>query len=386
MSASSLIVDNVAMHMQSQNAQEARARMSRVHGPEPRLGAPRPVDKEKKLREACEGFESIFIQKMWEQMRATVPKSGLMQSREEHVWQGMFDQELAKKMASAGGIGLADMMYEQLSRDLVSASRAAASSQGGKGSGFSIPAAPLVPEQAPIAAGENPARNEAANSPAVQRAPVGHADVYAGAAPQPEAPAAAEGAIPRQAHNPTAAGSPAEDAAPVVRQALAELRRRTEPGGPGGAAAPISARPGNVAVAGQQASVPVGEGEAGVFPAQSLLPPQFMMERTRENSPAPTAPAVHPATGAGQPAPTVPENGRRPEIVTTTFTTNIPPKKRGTRRNLAPRPPSNQPLIRVLGDAPASPAATGPRAAREPAQAPARATPAGSPTPGGERI
>lgn len=112
-------------------------------------------DKSKKLREACEGFESVFIQKMWEQMRATVPKGGLLQGRDEQYWQGMFDQELSKKMSSAGGIGLADMMYEQLSRNLVSASRTTASGLGAAsksavdssaaGTGFVVSAAPLLP-------------------------------------------------------------------------------------------------------------------------------------------------------------------------------------------------------------------------------------------------
>lgn len=80
-------------------------------------------DKEKKLREACEGFEAIFIQKVWEQMRKSVPKEGYLHSKDEETYQSMFDQELAKKMSSAGGIGLADMMYEQLSQKLGESSR-----------------------------------------------------------------------------------------------------------------------------------------------------------------------------------------------------------------------------------------------------------------------
>lgn len=81
--------------------------------------------KEQKLRQACEGFESIFIQKMWEQMRSSVPKGGYLHSREEEMYQSMFDQEFSKKMASAGGIGLGDMLYEQLSVKLGDAGRAA---------------------------------------------------------------------------------------------------------------------------------------------------------------------------------------------------------------------------------------------------------------------
>lgn len=62
------------------------------------------AQKDKKLREACQGFESIFIQKMWQEMRNTLPKSNLLQGREEQFWQGMYDQELAKKMAGGRGV------------------------------------------------------------------------------------------------------------------------------------------------------------------------------------------------------------------------------------------------------------------------------------------
>lgn len=56
--------------------------------------------KAKKLREACEGFESVFIQKMWQEMRNTLPKNGLLHGRDEQYWQDMYDQELSKSMTS----------------------------------------------------------------------------------------------------------------------------------------------------------------------------------------------------------------------------------------------------------------------------------------------
>ena len=76
----------------------------------------------RKLKEACQGFESIFLQRIWEQMRKSVGKEGYLHSRDEESYQAMFDQELAKKMAEAGGIGLADMLQEQLSVKLGKAS------------------------------------------------------------------------------------------------------------------------------------------------------------------------------------------------------------------------------------------------------------------------
>ena len=73
---------------------------------------------QEKLRESCEGFESIFLQKMWEQMRKNVSKEGYLHSKDEETYQSLFDVELCKKMASAGGIGLGEMLYQQLSQKL----------------------------------------------------------------------------------------------------------------------------------------------------------------------------------------------------------------------------------------------------------------------------
>lgn len=129
--------------------------------------------KAKKLREACEGFESIFIQKMWQEMRNTVPKGGMMHSSQERIWQDMYDQELSKSMTSAGGIGLADMMYEQLTRNLVSASRSAVAMSGS--GGFTPTAAPLLQE--------NPAEEPAKETEARARGGA-MASIYDGDAPK----------------------------------------------------------------------------------------------------------------------------------------------------------------------------------------------------------
>lgn len=126
-----------------QSRMELQAKLNGLGGINGRQVAPEV--KAQKLREACEGFESIFIQKMWQEMRNAVPKTNLLTGREERFWQDMYDQELSKSMTKAGGIGLADMMYEQLSRNLVSASRTAA--DGAAGAAFTPTAAPLVPEQ-----------------------------------------------------------------------------------------------------------------------------------------------------------------------------------------------------------------------------------------------
>lgn len=76
-----------------------------------------------KLRKACQDFEAVFISQIWKQMRSSVPKDGLLHSKEEESYLSMFDQELSLKMSRGGGIGLADMLYANLSDRLLNASR-----------------------------------------------------------------------------------------------------------------------------------------------------------------------------------------------------------------------------------------------------------------------
>jgi flagellar protein FlgJ len=78
---------------------------------------------EAKLKKACQDFEAVFIGQLWKQMRASVPKDGMLSSKEQESYLSMFDQELSLKMARSGGIGLSDMLYANLSERLVNASR-----------------------------------------------------------------------------------------------------------------------------------------------------------------------------------------------------------------------------------------------------------------------
>jgi Rod binding domain-containing protein len=80
-----------------------------------------------KLKEAAQGFESIFMGKIWERMRATVPKDDYLHSKEEEFYLSMFDRELSQKMADAGGIGLGKMLYDSLKDRLSEASHNAMS-------------------------------------------------------------------------------------------------------------------------------------------------------------------------------------------------------------------------------------------------------------------
>lgn len=75
-------------------------------------------NKEQQLRKACENFEAVFISKLWKEMKSTVPKEGYLHSKQEDQYMAMFDRDFAEKMAQSGGIGLADMIYDQLSQKL----------------------------------------------------------------------------------------------------------------------------------------------------------------------------------------------------------------------------------------------------------------------------
>lgn len=91
--------------------------------------SPESKQDQAKLRKACQDFEAVFIGQIWKQMRSSVPKDGMLHSKEEENYLSMFDQELSLKMAGSGGIGLADMLYANLSERLVNASRDTASAK-----------------------------------------------------------------------------------------------------------------------------------------------------------------------------------------------------------------------------------------------------------------
>ncbi|WP_165065297.1 rod-binding protein [Desulfovibrio sp. ZJ200] len=400
-----------------------------------------PEQKARKLREACEGFESVFIQKMWQEMRNTLPKGGLLQGREEKFWQDMYDQELSKKMTSAGGIGLADMMYAQLSRNLVSASRSAAGT--GHAPVFTPGAAPLLP-----AATEDPA-GIAQKAPDVSTAsadPDPAAAVYEGVAPQiggleADRAAGAPHADATAANMDTGdTSSPLSLNPPEVEQALAALRaqqalaapaqahievvpagqgarRRHEPSGlelarmarreagtklgPAGVRPPLQSAPRQAPPAFQAtqetASLVPGTGEhaamvgpgaqAGIGTAAAV---QAAMQPGARSAPQPAAAlSTQPvgtvsASGPGsaqapaQAAAQAAQEAPTPQIRKVRYTTNIPPKGRNRR---------SQALIRTLStDA----AGTGKRAgaglaAYHAAQAQAApiASPAAAQSPGG---
>jgi peptidoglycan hydrolase FlgJ len=68
------------------------------------------------LRAAAQQFESLFTDMMLKSMRAASFGDALTGSDETDMYQGMFDQQLAMQMSKGKGLGLADMLVQQLTR------------------------------------------------------------------------------------------------------------------------------------------------------------------------------------------------------------------------------------------------------------------------------
>jgi len=66
------------------------------------------------LREVAQQFESLFLHMMLKSMRSAVSESDLMSSQQTGFYQEMLDQQLSTELPKQGGIGLADIIVEQL--------------------------------------------------------------------------------------------------------------------------------------------------------------------------------------------------------------------------------------------------------------------------------
>jgi flagellar protein FlgJ len=74
---------------------------------------------EKKLKQACNDLESIFVNIMFKQMRNSVQKSGMFDGGfGEEMYEDMLYDKYAEEVSKSNGIGLGDMLYKQLSKSI----------------------------------------------------------------------------------------------------------------------------------------------------------------------------------------------------------------------------------------------------------------------------
>jgi Rod binding domain-containing protein len=69
----------------------------------------------KRLRGAAEDFESLFVTQMYQAMRKTAPPTQLFgNTRDEELFRGLLDQEVAKTASQSGSFGLGETLYQQM--------------------------------------------------------------------------------------------------------------------------------------------------------------------------------------------------------------------------------------------------------------------------------
>ena len=81
-------------------------------------------DADASLAEVAAQFESLFVQMMLKAMRDATPEGGLFDSNQLDSYRQMHDQQLSLELSNQGGIGLADVLIDQLRSDRAVSSRA----------------------------------------------------------------------------------------------------------------------------------------------------------------------------------------------------------------------------------------------------------------------
>lgn len=71
---------------------------------------------DKELKKACEEFEAYYVQRLFKEMRKTIPDGGLFeQSNEKNIYTEMLDTEYSNVISKGSGTGIAEILYKQLS-------------------------------------------------------------------------------------------------------------------------------------------------------------------------------------------------------------------------------------------------------------------------------
>jgi len=72
---------------------------------------------DKALASAAKQFEAVFMNMLLKSMRDATPQDGMFDSEQTKMFTSMLDQQLSQSVGGSRGIGLADMMVKQLSRN-----------------------------------------------------------------------------------------------------------------------------------------------------------------------------------------------------------------------------------------------------------------------------
>ncbi len=72
-------------------------------------------DPQANIRPVARQVEGMFVQMMLKSMREALPKDGLFSSDSTRLYTSMYDQQIAQQMTAGKGLGLAEMMVQQMS-------------------------------------------------------------------------------------------------------------------------------------------------------------------------------------------------------------------------------------------------------------------------------
>ena len=94
---------------------DAQARMLAAQALQKPAGA--TGNDKQRMNQTAQDFEAIFIQQVFKGMRQTVPEGGLLpRGQAEEIYSDLQDMEAAKQLTRHGGIGLAEMLLEQMQK------------------------------------------------------------------------------------------------------------------------------------------------------------------------------------------------------------------------------------------------------------------------------
>lgn len=80
------------------------------------------------LEKVAKDFESVFLEKITDEMQKTIPHSGLLSSSAMDQTQGLFWMQLSQELAKQGGLGLWKQLVKQIKASSGQASPSTASS------------------------------------------------------------------------------------------------------------------------------------------------------------------------------------------------------------------------------------------------------------------
>ncbi|MBN9503541.1 MAG: hypothetical protein BGO01_19495 [Armatimonadetes bacterium 55-13] len=77
----------------------------------------------KELKKATQGFESIFLKKLFTELRSTVKDSQFGQGLGKDIYEDMFTQALADSAAKSNSLGMGQILYKQFAPRIVDQAR-----------------------------------------------------------------------------------------------------------------------------------------------------------------------------------------------------------------------------------------------------------------------